>query len=80
MPPDPELFDQDPADATTATSTPLAIPCGFSNINNAPCQRLASTSVLLDGVPFLHQNRPLLHCPRRCFLEEWPSPDPDYPF
>ena len=80
MPPDPELFDQDAADEDRTTLSPLAIPCGFTNIDNVPCQRLASIPVMLDGLPFINRDHPLLHCPRRCFLDERAPPDPDCTF
>jgi len=68
----PDLFgeEQPPFEADApveASPLPLAVPCGFRNRRNAPCQRLAHRPVKCDGKLLKSRGRPLLQCVLACF-------------
>lgn len=73
-----DLFDAPEPDAgPVATVVPhaaalplLAIPCGFRNRRNAPCSRLGSRPVTIDGEPFHHRGHRIVHCDPACFRSE----------
>lgn len=60
----PPLEDEAPVEAPLL---PLAVPCGFRNRRNAPCQRLAHRAMRCDGKSLKSRGRPLLHCVLACF-------------
>lgn len=72
--PDPEPEAPAPAsgagDGDAVAAGPLAVPCGFRNRRNEPCRRLAEREIVIDGRPFVHRGHRLLHCPRRCWLDD----------
>ncbi len=73
-----DLFDASEFDAEpVASAVPdaaalplLAIPCGFRNRRNAPCRRLGSWPVTIDGEPFHHRGHRIVHCDPACFRGE----------
>ncbi len=47
--------------------TSLAVPCGWRNIRNEPCQRLGWRPMQIDGVPLFAHGQMLLQCEWRCW-------------
>lgn len=79
-----DLFDASKLDAEpVATAVPdaarplLAIPCGFRNRSNAPCRRLGNRPVTIDGEPFHHRGRSIVHCDPACFRDDDPGSGDD---
>lgn len=80
-----DLFDASEPDAEpVATAVPdaaalplLAIPCGFRNCRNAPCRRLGSHAVTVDGEPFHHRGCSIVHCDPACFRDDDPGSGDD---
>lgn len=54
-------------DKTLALAEPIAVPCGFRNRHNAPCQRLGNWPVMSDGKQMVCRDRPMVHCDPACF-------------
>lgn len=79
-----DLFDALEPDAGSitnavpdATRPLLGIPCGFRNCRNAPCRRLGSRPVRIDGKPFHHRGRSIVHCDPACFRDDDPGSGDD---
>lgn len=45
----------------------LALPCGFMNSRNNPCDRLGSRAVMIDGAPLVCRGVAMVHCKPECF-------------
>jgi hypothetical protein len=52
------------------TSSPIAVPCGFSNRHNMPCRRAGNWPVMVDGKQMTTRGRPMVHCDLACFRGE----------
>ena len=54
----------------TADTSPIAVPCGFTDRHNKRCQRLGNWPVMVEGKQLVCRGRPLLHCDPACFKGE----------
>lgn len=51
---------------------PLAVPCGFLDRANNPCQRLGNWPIMVEGQQLSCRGRPVVHCDPACFRGEAP--------
>ena len=51
---------------------PLAVPCGFLDRVNNPCQRLGNWPIMVEGQQLSCRGRPVVHCDPACFRGEAP--------
>ena len=51
---------------------PLAVPCGFLDRANKPCQRLGNWPIMVEGQQLSCRGRPVVHCDPACFWGEAP--------
>jgi len=49
---------------------PLAVPCGFLDRANKPCQRLGNWPIMVEGQQLSCRGRPVVHCDPACFRGE----------
>ena len=52
---------------TPPSAAPIAVPCGFLDRANKPCQRLGSWPVMMAGKQMVCRGRPMVHCDPACF-------------
>lgn len=57
---------------------PIAVPCGFLDRANKPCQRLGYWPVMMDGKQMVCRGRPMVHCDPACFSSAQ-TPSTSYP-
>lgn len=57
------------------TALPIAVPCGFRDRNNNPCQRRGNWPIMDGAKQMLCRNRPMVHCDAACFRGDPPAPD-----
>jgi len=50
-----------------SATTPIAVPCGFSDRYNRPCKRLGNWPVMIDGKQMGCRDRPMVQCDPACF-------------
>jgi len=55
-----------------AQEAPLAVPCGFLDRANKPCQRLGNWPIMVEGQQLSCRGRPVVHCDPACFRGEAP--------
>lgn len=58
--------------AHVAHQAPLAVPCGFLDRANKPCQRLGNWPIMVEGRQLSCRGRPVVHCDPACFRGEAP--------
>jgi hypothetical protein len=51
---------------------PLAVPCGFLDRANNPCQRLGNWPIMVEGQQLSCRRRLVVHCDPACFRGEAP--------
>lgn len=54
---------------------PIAVPCGFRDRHNNPCQRLGNWPIMDGAKQMLCRDRPMVHCDPACFRGAPPTPD-----
>lgn len=57
-------------DKAAARQTPIAVPCGFADRSNRPCNRLGKWPVMADGKQLVCRDRPMVHCDAACFAAQ----------
>ena len=74
-----DLFEE--AEATDAieevadpAALPIAVPCGFRDRQNNPCQRRGNWPIMDGGKQMLCRDRPMVHCDAACFRGDPPAP------
>jgi len=55
-----------------AQHAPLAVPCGFLDRSNRPCQRLGNWPIMVEGQQLSCRGRPVVHCDPACFRGDAP--------
>lgn len=72
-----------PAEHVTDAATPLvvrhveepiAVPCGFRDRHNNPCQRLGNWPIMDGAKQMLYRDRPMVHCDPACSKGDPPGP------
>jgi len=51
---------------------PIAVPCGFRDRNNNPCQRRGNWPIIDGTMQMLCRDRPMVHCDPACFKGDPP--------
>ena len=70
----PEALDAEhEAEPVSSATTPIAVPCGFSDRYNRPCKRLGNWPVVIDGKQMGCRDRPMVHCDPACFKGDAPT-------
>lgn len=69
-----ETVDDDAALIVTHQSgEPIAVPCGFRDRHNNPCQRLGNWPIMDGAQQMLCRGRPIIHCDAACFRGDSPA-------
>jgi len=79
-----DLFESAETDDDGAASVvthqlgaPIAVPCGFRDRHNNPCQRLGNWPIMDGAQQMLCRGRPMIHCDAACFRGDPPPLDHD---
>jgi hypothetical protein len=57
-----------------SASKQIAVPCGFRDRHNNPCQRRGNWPIMDGAKQMLCRDRPMVHCDTACFRGDPPAP------